>query len=679
MKQTDALKEVHERALRRADEAWVFERENVRQGREDQQFYAGDQWDEAAKKARGTERPMLTVNRMGTFVRQITGDLRQNTPAIKVLPAGGPASQEKAEVLAGMIRSIEAKSDASACYVRGATNAAVSGQGAFRVLTRYCNEKDFDQELYIQQIADPFGVLIDPLAILPDKSDMQYGLVFERYSKESYKAKWPDAEAIDVTIMVNGTPANFEWMRGESVRVAEYWEREVTKAKLYLLADGTSSPTLPKGQKAVRSRDVDVVKIVSYMISGTDILEGPSEWGGKYIPICFIPGEEITIDGATKRKGIVRDAKDPQRLVNYARTTDAEQTALQPKAPYIVTVDQIKGYESIWRSAGTKNHPYLPFNRRDPTEPAPQRSPPPVMSSGLQNLSTQAGQDLHDVTGIYPASLGAKSNETSGVAIRARQHEGDTGSNYIPDNTRRAIAYCGRILVDLIPKIYDSERIVRILKEDGSHEMAAINAEQAPDDRPNLKTIDSLNDGEYDVVVSTGQSYLTRQEEMADTLVNLASTMPIIGVRAPDLLVKAMNFPGGDELADRLTPPEFKKDKQGNPLPPPPPDPEKVAEVRETIASADLKHAQAALALVQADQVASTLAGMGGQLKALTDLVKSLVSGAPQQPPAPLGPPDGGLGPASIQIAAPHGLAPALPPNGQDHGEIVDMHHGAPA
>lgn len=675
MRQTAELKKVHAQALQRADEAFVFERDNIREGREDQRFYAGDQWDEAAKKARGTDRPMLTVNRLGTFVRQVTGDLRQNTPAIKVLPSGGQASEDKAEVYSGMIRSIEAKSDAAACYVKAASNAAQCGQGAFRILTRYCSETSFDQEVVIQQIADPFGVLIDPLCQKPDKSDASYGYVFERYSKEAFEAKWPDAATDDFPVRGDGKGSHFEWTIGDSIRVAEYWCRENTTTTIYQLEDGTVVDKLPEGVKAAREREVEAVSIVSYMMSGKEILSGPHPWAGTVgIPICFVPGEEVTIDGATRRKGMVRDAKDPQKLLNYARTTDAEQTALQPKAPYVVTVDQIKGYESIWKSAGTKNHPYLPYNA-DPRQPnAPQRSQPPVMSSGLQNLSLQAGNDLHDVTGIYPASLGAKSNETSGVAIRARQHEGDTGSNYIIDNTRRAIAYAGRIICDLIPKIYDSERIVRVLREDGSHEMARINAPGPQmDDPEDLRIVDSLDGGEYDVVVSTGPSYLTRQQEMADTIVELARTMPQVGQVAPDLLVKALNFPGGDEIAKRLErtiPPAIREDN----VPPPPPSPADI----EAAAKAEKAEAEAEGQRIQnlsdAYVLLQALQGIPQQIAALQQTVAQMAAepqgAAGSQPGAGPQPPPMEAGPAPF---SPPGPGPASPSPMDDMAELEPL------
>lgn len=671
-----ALAKIHKQALDRADEAFQFERDNIREGREDQRFAFGgmNQWDAAAQKARGTDRPMLTVNRCDAFVRQVTGDIRQNPPGIKVLPSGGKASQKKAEVLAGIIRSIEAKSLADAVYEKGAENAAQAGQGWLRIVTEYRDGQSFDQDIVIKQGTDPFAVLLDPFARRPDRSDMEYGFVFERFSKESYKAKWPDAVEYDFPTREGEKGSRFEWSVGESIRVAEYWCRETTTRKLYLV-DGVAMDKVPKGKTAERERDVEVTSIVSYMMSGKEILSGPHPWAGTVgIPICFIPGREVTIDGATQRKGIIRDAKDPQKLLNYARTTDAEQTALQPKAPFILAIDQIKGFEPMWKSAGTKNHPYLPYNFNPAMGPnqAPQRSQPPAMSTGLQNLSMQAGEDLHHVTGIYPASMGAKSNETSGVAIRARQHEGDTSSNYIINNTRIAVAYAGRIICDLIPKVMDGERIIRILKEDGTHSMARINAMgPAEDDPEGMEVIETLADGEYDAVVSTGPNYLTRQQEMADTILELSRTMPIIGQAAPDLLVKALGFPGGDEIADRVTPPQFKKDDQGRPLEPPPPSPQDIEDMAQAEKAKAEAEGQQIKNLADLTALMQIVQGIPQQIEALKATVAQMAA-PPQQGAMP---PEGGPPPMDASPIDPAAAPPLM--NGEDQGgELVDMPAG---
>lgn len=667
---SDDLDEVHLEAMKRADEAWLFEIDNIYQGREDQRFYAGDQWPPEAIKARGLDRPMLTINRIPTFVRQLTGDIRQNTPAIKVLPAGGEATQEIAEINNGLIRNIEANSMATAAYVKAVENAAQAGQGAFRIITEYSDDTGFEQEIKIRPINDPFGVLVDPLAQLPDKADMKYAFVFERFSLEGFKAAYPDATPDDMPnnyAAGTATTVTFTWRTGDSVRVAEYWVKKPEKKTIYQLEDGSIVEEIPTGATPKATRVVETDRVVSYLISGTEVLSGPHEWPSKYIPICFVAGEETNIDGATKRRGMVRDMKDSQRLYNYARTAAAESIALQPKAPYLVTVDDIKGYEDIWATAGSQNHPYLPYNR-DPRAPnsKPERSQPAMAQQGLDSQAMLAGNELEAVSGIFKANLGAPSNETSGRAILSRQKEGDTGTFLYVYNLRVALTYAGKCLLDLFPHVYDSERVVRVLKEDGSPEMKTVN-QVVPNDDPERdmldvdaqwKVLNDLSVGKYDVVVSTGPSFLTRRQEMADSLVNLTQNMPIIGKVAPDLVVKALDFPGGEEIAARLErtiPPNVMSEE---PLPPPPPPPELVAKTMKDAA-------QAKLYLAQAGETEVKAVGEGVSIIQMLQTMHMDMMGIKQQVDA-LGAPPGSAPPAPQPIQIPQGpqpqLAPSIPP-----------------
>ncbi len=456
--------------------------------------------------------------------------------------------------------------------------------------------------------------------------------------------------------------------------------------------------TLLPGDQVKSTREVERPYVVSYMMSGKEILSGPHPWPGKYIPICVVPGEEITVDGATSRKGMIDDAMDPQRILNYSRSTEAESIALQPKAPFVATKKQITGYETLWNRAGVENVPVLIYVA-DPQVPGPpQRSQPPVMSNGLANLSMTASQDLRDVTNIHEASLGARSNETSGVAIRARQNEGATGTYLYVDNLRRAISYAGRVLVDLIPKVYDSERIVRVLKEDGSAEMKTINrAEPDPTD-PNQHLYD-LSVGEYDVVVSTGQGYLTQREERREALLGLTQSVPAIGEVAADLLVDALDFPGGDAISKRLKV-KMGLDDEGEPIQqePPPPDPSVVAKALADGAKADLTKAQTEGQEIKnaSDYVAlqAMMAQMGAQMQMIQQGMAQMMAMQGGQGPQG-GPPQGGQPqgpmlehqPMAGPGGPPEGMGEQfvdMPPqltNGFDQGgegEIVDMPEGAP-
>lgn len=702
--------DLHERAMRHASEAWSMEFENTDKGRDDQRFYAGEQWPADAAMARRDEnRPVITINRLPGFVRQLTGDVRQNTPAIKVLPARGEASKEVAKIYNGLIRNIEVESNAKQSYVKGVENAAICGIGAWRVTTEYSSDDAFDQDIRIKRIVDPFAVLMDPMARQPDKSDARFCFVFEDISKEEFKARFPKQELDNMPTGVSGQ-MSVSWTTADTVKIAEYWYRETRKRKLQLLTDGTvryadeaetpdaeeetqgneaefpqeaaaAAPVDPMAAPLAtveQERDVDAIQIKSVLMNGKEVLGGPYAWAGRYIPICVVTGEEIYFDGRCVRRGMVRDAKDPQRVYNYTRTASIEAVAMQPKAPYTATPDQINGYEDIWDTIGSKNHSVALYNH-DPKEPGPpQRTQPAIASTGLDIQSQLANDDMKGVTGIYDASLGAKSNETSGRAILARQKEGDTGTFHFIDNLAVAIEYTGRILVDLIPKIYDSTRIVRTLEEDGSEDMVPINVphpDRAVDERGEEIVLNDVSLGEYDVVVVTGPSYATKRQEAAESLTEFMRTVPESGAVIADLVAKNMDWPGAEEIAKRLErtiPPGLREDN----APPPPPNPKDVAETEETIASAHLKTAQASKTLLEADALAQQLAAMPAQLAQLTQLVMAITQGggAPQQGAPPMlditPPQPGPAGPMP-----PGGPAPPPPDGGMAELEPI----GAPA
>lgn len=685
---SDAEKEkIHKEALERAEEAWTAERENIVQGRDCQKFYAGDQWDQKARDLRA-DRPVLTINRLPQFVRQMTGDLRKNPPAIKFLPAKGEATVETAEAYNGITRHIEQKSSAKDCYITATENAAIASQGAFRIVTEYSSRKSFDQDIRFKPIRDPFGFLIDPFAVLLDKSDMRYGFVFEQFSKKAYEAKWPGMVADDVPLPNDSN--SFSWRPKEGIRVAEYWVREPVVTTLYEWSDGQvmeEEPGKDSGVVVLRKREVEDFKVVMYMMSGKDILSGPHEFPGSLIPICVVVGEEITMDGATRRKGMVHDARDPQRMCNYSRSAGAEAVALQPRSPFLASVGHIKGYETVWRTAGSQNHSFLPYNV-DPLAPnsKPERSPPPIASQGLDTQYAMAAADLEAVTGIYKASLGAPSNETSGIAIARKQQEGDTGTFLYPDNLSRALGYAGRILAEIIPKIYDNERMVRILKEDGTAEMITVNAAE-PEILPNGKPQPAydLDDGEYDVNVTTGPSFASRRAEAWENMVGLAQAYPALMQVAGDLILRNGDFPGADELSKRFEktlPPGLKDDE---PVEPPPPTPEQQAAAAKDAATALKDGATTDKIVAETTKINLENAGMvvqiqtlGGQVQQLMQMVQQLATQNGQaQPPQPGMQPDGAAQPAA--------MAPEAPPQEpmMDGGGLVEIETldgmGAPA
>lgn len=686
------LAEIHKEALERMDEVWEAEQENIREGRECQKFYVGgkNQWDQAAQNAR-KDRPILTNNLLPKFVRQMTGDLRKNPPSIKYLPSEEGASQETAEVFNGITRDAEQESAAKDCYIVAAENAAIASQGAFRIVTEYVSPTSFDQCVRFKPVRDPFGVLVDPFAQMLDKSDMRYGFVPMYISKKQFEADYEGKRAEDIPLDTKAS--GFAWRRNDDVCIAEYWKRKAVTAKLYEMPDGTATDKLPAAAKGttalapLREREVIKYEVCSYMMTGKEILSGPHEFPSQYIPLCIVVGEEITAEDRTIRKGMIHDARDPQRVCNYARSVTAEAIAMQPRAPFLAAATHITGFEEIWRTAGTDNHSYLPYHI-DPQNPQakPERSQPPIASTGLDSLYAQSELSLEGVIGIYRANLGAPSNETSGIAIRAKQQEGDTGTALYPDNLARALGYAGKILAEVIPRVYDRERQVRVVKEDGTSDMVTVNATtpQVNDKTGQPLPQHNLKDGKYGVVVTTGPTYASRRAEAFVNMVELARGMPIVGQVAPDLVVKHSDAPGAEEMAARLKkalPPGLTEEGPAQPTEPAGPPPDVIAKTEKDLATADKTRAE-----TQKTEVET--ATMLVQLQAsIAQIHQMLAGGAPMQPGLPMGGPGGPPPPGPMPGPPPSPIADVpigMPPqsNGAAGLPMVDVDaepEGAPA
>ena len=511
---------------------------------DDQRFAAGDQWPDDVKALR-VGRPMQTINRLPAFIDQIIGDARQNKVAIKVF-AGEDGDVEVAKIYSGLIRSIENRSNADFAYDTALEQTATFGFGAWRIKTRYVDDDTFDQEITIERIPNALNVHFDPSAIQPDYSDAEYAIVVDSISKDEFKSRWPKAS--ETNFQTEHMQAG--WSSGDTMQIAEYWYKERTPATLYLLNDGTATfdkPTAP--ELVIRERKSEKCVVKMCIMSGAEVLE-QADWAGRYIPIVGVNGKEDMVDGKRILRGIVRHAKDPQRMYNYWRTIDTETKALAPKAPVMVTTKQLDGLDDYWSDALSGNLPYLPYNP-DPTAPMPQRLNAGMQDKGFEQAAMLAVDEMKATTGIYSAALGEQSNETSGRAILARQREGDTANFAYIDNLSRAIRYSARVIIDLIPKIYDTERVVEIMGIDGQKTLERINSARINDDGT-VEPVNDLTTGRYDLVVDVGPSYTTKRVEALNMMVEIAKMNPAIMQIAGDLIVKSMDWDGADAIADRL-------------------------------------------------------------------------------------------------------------------------------
>lgn len=543
---TEKNQDAFAKARERYEQAASYWGEWRKAAREDREFFAGDQWLPADRNNREIQcRPILTINRLPVFARQIIGDARQNKPSIKIYPAED-GDVEIAEIYEGLIRNIEYVSSAPDAYDTAFESAVICGIGAWRVCTDYVSDDAFEQHILIERIREPLSITIDPNSERSDFSDAEWLFYEYDLSKEEFKHKWPDADLSDFAT----SDAMPGWLDRDSVRVAEYWFKERTKKTIYLLGDGTVTDKMIPGLQVIRQREVESVKVRRATMAGWTFLDDPQDWPGTMFPFAIVTGEEYRIKNKTDYRGIVRNAIDAQRMYNYWRTMETENIALAPKTPFLVADDQIEGLEQEWNNLNTVPMPYVRYNANSQA-PMPHQIQPPQIPTAYANASAVCVDEIKSTTGLFNASLGEGGTESSGRAILARQREGDTATFLWVDNLNRAIRYTGKILVELIPKIYDSERIIRVLGPDASNEQVAINR-VVGDGMGGTTIINDLSFGRYDVIVESGPSFATKRVEALNNMVEIARMNPAIMQVAGDLMVKAMDWEGAEEIAERL-------------------------------------------------------------------------------------------------------------------------------
>ena len=577
-------KDIIETALHRMTMAIAAYSDSREDELDDLRFYAGSpdnqfHWPADVLATRGSvqgqtinARPCLTINKLPQHVRQVTNDQRQNRPSGKVIPADDKADIEVAEIFNGMVRHIEYMSDADVAYDTACENQVAYGEGYIRLLTEYESPNSFDQNIKIGRIRNSFSVYMDPTIQDPCGSDAKWCFVTEDVLLEDFERMFPDAQPVSsLQAQSVGNESYAPWLSVDTIRIADYYYVEHEKATLNLYYGNVSalkgSPEdqqmVQLGMKPIKSRIVDIKKVKYCKINGFEVLES-NDWAGDWIPVVRVVGNEFEIDGRIHVSGIVRNAKDAQRMYNYWVSQEAEMLALAPKAPFIGYGGQFEGYEQQWKTANTTNWPYLEVNP-DVTDgaggtlPLPQRAQPPMASSGLLQAKAGASDDIKSTTGQYDSSLGATSNERSGKAIMARERQTDTGTYHYVDNLARAVRHITRQIINLVPKLYDTQRVARIMGEDGSPDSAKIDPMQA---EPVKKIVDqngieidkiyNPGVGTYDVMVTTGPSYMTKRQEALESMGQLLQGNPQLWAVAGDLFIKNMDWPGAQEMAKRF-------------------------------------------------------------------------------------------------------------------------------
>jgi hypothetical protein len=503
------------------------------------------QWDDQILNERTNDRrPCLTFNKLRKYVAQVSNYEKEQRMVGRVRPVDDKADPETAETYAGMIRQIETVSMADEIYADAGEKAIAGGFGYWRIITKEMDDS-FEQEIFIEGIDNQFSVYLD--------EDREFGFIRKKIRKKEFEKLYPDAD-----------PSNFEggsgeiyehWYDKDTLYIAEYFYKEPEPRKIALvlnaltgehevieLEDWMGPDVLAmQDRQVLREKTVQTKKVKWRKITAHEILE-EGEWAGKNIPIIEVVGDKVNVEGKTYKRSLIRDGKDPQAAFNYWLTHITEAVALVPKSPYILSAKEIKGHEKMWNEANIKNFPYLIANT-----PAggkkPSREPAPQIQSGSAQLLQIADDNIQDTIGMYEASFGQRSNERTGVAIRERKSGSLFGVFHFHDNFRRAILETTRQLIDLIPKIYDTTKMQRIIGENGQEELVPINAADSVTSEP----INDLQTGKYDVVADV-RLFATRRQEASENMTELMKSAPNIAPILLPLFMRYQDWPESDEV-----------------------------------------------------------------------------------------------------------------------------------
>lgn len=572
-----AKTKIYDEARERFRHCEEWESETRKMFIEDYKFANADshngwQWPQDIRRDRDIDqRPCLTVNKVRQHNLQIINDAKQNKPGIIVRATGGGASYESAQVLAGIIRHIEYKSNATSAYMQAVGFQVQAGVGYFRIETDYVDEHSFEQEIKITGVADPLSVYIDPDAKQPDKSDAAFAFIFDTLPRKDFDKKYPKFKEI-VGKSVLGDDSG--WVGEDYVRIAEYFRKVEVDDTLLVYTDMAGQESVILGSQIpeemlqplldnsmTRQRPTTRTVVEWYLIIGDQIAE-EKLWAGKYIPIIPVLGEETIIDGKLDRRGHTRALKDPQRMYNYWTSAAVEMVALQSKVPWIAPAEAIEGFEKYWNTANSRNYSVLLYNAvGDGGEAiaAPARPQPPQMPQAYVSGMSISQQEMAMASGQYDAHLGAPGNERSGDAIDARQRQGHNATYHYIDNLGNAIRFAGKLLLDLIPRIYDTRRVMLILAEDGTSSEISIDPgakqaliEEKQQELNKIKRIFNPNIGQYEVQADIGPGYGTRRQEAFKALTEIMTQAPAMTSVIGDIMMRAADFPMADEAAERL-------------------------------------------------------------------------------------------------------------------------------
>jgi hypothetical protein len=598
------------------------------------------QWPNQLYQDRQTSaKPCLTINRTRQHNFMIINDAKQNKPGVAIRPTGNGATYQAAQMLEGLVRHIEYQSNAQDAYDKATEFQVKGGVGYLRVTTDYVGSESFDQEIYIRKINDPLTIYLDPDAQEDDRLDSRFGFIFSDVLRTDWDGKYPEYKEFKDKGSASALGCDGNWFTEDRIRVAEYFEKtekqdtlvmflntqtkqfqNMLLSDLKLLIKDDEQRKLILDAPDTKTRTVSKNTVMWYFIIGGVVVD-EKEWPGKYIPILPVIGEECIIDGTMDRKGHTRAMIDPQRIYNYWTSAAVEHVALQNKIPYIAPAKAIEGYETFWNNANTENYSVLPYNHVDDegqSLAAPIRQEAPQMAQGYIQGMIVAKEEMMMVSGQYQNQMGEPGNERTGKAIQERQRQGDTATYHFIDNLGKAIRGLGKVLLDLIPKIYDTQRVISIFAEDGTDfeimidptAQQAFKIEQMSNQQTAQKVLNPAV-GQYEVHADVGPAYSTRRQEAFNAFTQIITQAPYVAQIIGDLLLKAGDFPMANEAAERLrrmVPPQALGTGPSQ---------------QEEMLTAQLQNYQGLLAKALEELAAEKLRGKDKSAEAITDTYKA--------------------------------------------------------
>lgn len=541
--------------------------------------YNGYQWPNRIRDQRDVDnRPCLTMNVIKQHNLQIINEAKQNKSAVAIRATGNGATKKAADMVAAWVRHTEYISDAQQAYSTAQEYQVDAGWGWWRVVAEYESERSFNQVAKIKRVWDPLSIYEDPDCVSKDKSDMNFAFVFDLVPDEMLEKVYPQVAELGTLQPLYNSTQDDSWNVKDHTRVCEYFRKEKFRDKLIsFLApqpDGSVArkellrSQLPKEmweelQKAAGSkwRDTQTEEIQWFLIIGQKIVDRTT-WPGKYIPLVKCFGEESIIDGKFDCAGHTRSMLDAQRMYNYNSSSQVEFVALQGKTPWIAAVQAIEEYETYWNTANIVNHSVLPwnaFNDEGEAIPAPKRQEPPSASPAYEQGMTTAFNQMMMTSGQWQNQMGMQGNERTGAAINARQQQGYTSVYHFQDNYAMALRLTGRILIDLMPHVLDTKRLLQLRDQEGNDFELEVDpgAKQAymehlNEDQEIARRVFNPQLGTYGIESDVGPAYGTRREQTAEVLKLLLTQAPTLTPIIGDLLLRSLDIAESEEAAQRL-------------------------------------------------------------------------------------------------------------------------------